>query len=262
MDLGLFILVALAGLGIGTLSGMFGVGGGTMIVPLLNLVFGMPMLNASATSLFSIAPTSVSGTLANRGKGVVDWSAALAFGLPGALSSAASAALSGLLPDVVATIAAVGGIGFGAWRSVGEAMKPALDESGRTSEPRFPSRASSYAAMAAVGLFAGLLAGVVGVGGGFVIVPFGISWLGLTMKETSAISLASIAIIALPGIASHALLGHIDYLYGLALVSGTVPGASLGVWLIRRLPERALRVAFGALLTVSALLLLYNRLAG
>ncbi|MDR2956863.1 MAG: sulfite exporter TauE/SafE family protein [Coriobacteriales bacterium] len=261
MDYIFLIPVALFGLVVGTLSGMFGIGGGTMIVPLLNLVFQVPLLNATSTSLFSIAPTSISGSLRHLRQKTVKVAVALEFGIPGAVASALSASISGYLPDYVILVAALAVIAFSAFRMFREAVKKPLDETGRTSKMRFTNPLTARLVTIGIGAFAGLIAGVVGVGGGFIIVPFGMALLGYTMKEMSAISLLSIAVIALPGIVMHAWLGHIYYLHGLALVAGTVPGASFGVWLIRKVPEKALRFAFGCLLVFSGTLLLINRLA-
>ncbi|MCL2632536.1 MAG: sulfite exporter TauE/SafE family protein [Coriobacteriia bacterium] len=260
MEIWRFALIALFGLGVGTLSGMFGVGGGTMIVPLLNLVLGVPMLNATSTSLFSIAPTSISGSYRHLRQGTVEVTPALMFGIPGAVASLLSASISGFLPEWVTTAGAVGVIAFSAFRMFREAAKKPIDDSGRTAEMRFSSKTAANLVTAAIGAFAGFIAGIVGVGGGFIIVPFGMALLGYTMKEMSAISLLSIAIIAIPGIATHAYLGHIWYLYGIALVVGTIPGAAIGVWLIKKFEEKTLRLAFGCLLVLSGTLLLVNRL--
>ncbi|MCL2136424.1 MAG: sulfite exporter TauE/SafE family protein [Coriobacteriia bacterium] len=259
MGLGKFVLIGCCGLLIGVLSGMFGVGGGTMIVPLLNLAFGVPMLNASSTSLFSIAPTSISGSYRHLRQGTVDVPTALLFGVPGAIASTVSASLSAYLPDWLIMAAAIGVIGFSAFRMFREAAKKPLDETGRTSEMRFKTKRTASLLSLAIGTFAGFIAGIVGVGGGFVIIPFGMALLGRTMKEMSAVSLLAIAVIAVPGIVTHAWLGHIWYLHGLALVIGSVPGASLGVYLIRKVDERTMRYAFGILLLVSGCLLLLNR---
>ena len=260
MDISRFCFIALFGLAIGVLSGLFGVGGGTMIVPMLNLVFGLPMKNASATSLFSIAPTSISGSYRHIKARTVNLPVACMFGIPGAITSTLSAGFSDRLPDWVALAATIGVLGFSAYRMFAEAAKPAIDETGRTAAPRFKSQATANAATIAIGTFAGLIAGIVGVGGGFIIVPAGMALLGMTMKEMSAISLTAIAIIALPGIATHAVLGHIYYLYGVALVAGTIPGAAIGVTLLPKIGEKTLRIAFGCLLVISGALLVLNRL--
>jgi len=256
-----FLAVALLGLAIGVLSGMFGVGGGAMMVPFLHLVFAMPMLNASSTSLFAVAPTSLAGAVGHLRRGTVDVRAALSFGLPGALASALSAFLTNMLSENVILVAAVLVIAYCAWRVFAEALKKPIDAEGRTSANRIANPRLNLLVCIGIGLLAGFIAGIVGVGGGFIIVPFGIGLLGKTMKEMSAISLLAIACIALPGIIVHAILLHIWYFYGIAMIVGTIPGASIGVWLLPRIPERILRYAYGCLLVFSGIMLIVNKVA-
>jgi len=255
----LLLSAAALGLLIGTLSGMFGVGGGSLMVPFLHLVFGLPMLNASATSLFAVVPTSLSGAVRHIRQKTVDIREAFCFGIPGAAASMVSAGVVGMFPEIVILVITVLVILLCALRVFSEALKKPLGSDGRTSAARFKSPQAAMAASMAVGLVAGFIAGIVGIGGGFIIVPFGVSLLGKTMKEISAISLLAIAIIALPGIIVHAVFSHIEYLYGLALIVGTIPGASFGVWLLPRIPEKALRISFGCLLVISGIILIVNK---
>jgi uncharacterized membrane protein YfcA len=253
------LLLALCGVGIGILSGMFGIGGGTIMVPLLHLCFGLPMLNASASSLLTVVPTSISGSLRHLRRRTVKVESALAFGIPGACASFFTAFISGSLPDLAILVATVAVLAFCAVRVFREAAKKPLDEQGHTSKNRFHSKRNSLLASLVIGLIAGAIAGIVGVGGGFILVPLGISLFGYSMKEMSAISLLAVAIIAIPGALAHAIFGHIWYLQSLALMVGSIPGASLGVWLLPRVPERGLRIAYGFLLVVSGIILISSR---
>jgi uncharacterized membrane protein YfcA len=273
MTVELFILIAVFGVLVGILSGMFGIGGGTMMIPLLNLVFRLPILVSTATSLFVIAPTSLSGSWRHVRQGTVDVRASLVIGLSGAITSMLSAYLSERLPDIVILIAAVCVILYSASSVIRSALKgsaakkdDALDgcpadvlEDGPVVAALSAAPRVRMPALICLGLFAGLVAGVVGVGGGFIIVPIGIAYLGYSFKRASGTSLLAIAFIAIPGIITHALLGHIWYLYGIALMVGSIPGANLGARLITRIPERAARFAFGGLLVFSGTLLVINR---
>ena len=106
----------------------------------------------------------------------------------------------------------------------------------------------------AIGLFAGLISGYVGVGGGFIMVPLMMSVIGLPMKKASGTSLIAVLILAIPGAISQGLLGNIDYLTGIATACGTIPGAYLGGQLAGRVPERTLRFAFAGFLAIAAVL--------
>ena len=330
MTLLTFVLVAAFGLLVGTLSGMFGIGGGTMMIPLMNLVFRIPILTATATSLFVIAPTSLVGALRHVRQGSVDVRAALVIGASGALASVGSSLVSGYLPETLITLAAVaviiysavtmvlnirkaagaagGGVGAsggvraaapggtvasggavgavaaGATANSAAADAPAAatyaasgkaaagvgrdaaaaDATAPHTSPknnsRFKTRRGQLLAQVCLGLFAGFVAGIVGVGGGFVIVPISIAYFGYSFKQASGTSLLAIVLIVLPGILVHALLGHIVYLYGLALMLGSVPGADIGARIVARIPERAARIAFSLLLAVAGVMLLVNDL--
>ena len=113
---------------------------------------------------------------------------------------------------------------------------------------------------AAIGLFAGLASGYVGVGGGFIMVPLMMSILHVPMKLTSGTSLIAVMILAVPGTVTQALLGNINWIAGIAVACGSIPGATLGAKLIPKVPERQLRFLFAGFLVVAAVLLVVNQL--
>jgi uncharacterized membrane protein YfcA len=115
---------------------------------------------------------------------------------------------------------------------------------------------------AIIGLFAGLASGYVGVGGGFLMVPLFITLLGISMKQASGTSLVAIMILAIPGVVTQGMLGNIDYLAGLAMACGSIPGAALGADLARFVPERRLRFFFAGFLVVGAIMLAANEILG
>ena len=90
------------------------------------------------------------------------------------------------------------------------------------------------------------------------MVPLMTAWLGIPMKRTSGTSLIAIIILAIPGVIQQAFLGHIDYLAGIMLCAGAIPGAVLGARLVPRVPERTLRFIFAGLLAVAAVMLVIN----
>ena len=113
---------------------------------------------------------------------------------------------------------------------------------------------------AAIGLFAGLASGYVGVGGGFIMVPLMMSVLHVPMKLTSGTSLIAVMILAVPGVVTQAMLGNINWVAGIAVACGSIPGAALGARLIPKVPERQLRFLFAGFLVVAAVLLVVNQL--
>jgi uncharacterized membrane protein YfcA len=96
--------VALAlGLGLvaGVVSGLLGIGGGTVFVPALTLALGLGQLDAEATSLAAIVPVVLVATLQQRGRGLVRWPAAVTMGLVSVVGVLAGAAIAESLPEAV-----------------------------------------------------------------------------------------------------------------------------------------------------------------
>lgn len=111
---------------------------------------------------------------------------------------------------------------------------------------------------AAIGLGAGVASGYVGVGGGFIMVPLFLSVIGIPMKRASGTSLIAVTILAIPGVIEQALLGNVHFMIGIAMAVGSIPGAVLGAQLVKRVPERTLRIMFGAFLLLMAVVLVVN----
>ena len=110
--------------------------------------------------------------------------------------------------------------------------------------------------LVAIGLAAGVLSGLFGVGGGVIMVPLLVLWLGHTQRVAAATSLAAIGIVALAGVAAYGVAGKVHLLEGL-LVGGTAAvGAAAGATLQQRIGNRTLTLAFAALLAVVAVRLL------
>lgn len=241
------------GLGVlsGLLSGAFGVGGAIISTP------GVRLLGASAyvavgSTLPSIIPGAAAGTLRYRREGLVDWRI-LAIAAPGGMVGAVGGSLlSHSVP------------GEGHWLMVLTALLLAITavrmarSSGNTETER--ARAGTGRGnplvVAAIGLGAGLLSGLLGVGGGLVLIPGFSEVLGLRLKSAIATSLACVGVLAVPGTLTHAALGDIDWRLALLLTAGALPGARLGAALSIAATTRRLRlivaVGLGLVAVVSA----------
>ena len=281
-----FIAPALAGVFVGVMSGLLGVGGGTIMVPIFRLAFGMSPLASTATSLFAIIPTSISGVVAHtRAKTCVP-KLGLALGVGGAVMSPLGVWLASVSPGCLVICVAAVVIGFSAFKMFKKAVKCAsvpragqaggnaqaaagassAASAGSGAESANPGAASSqpvlsrkqYLQGACIGLVAGLTSGYVGVGGGFIMVPLMLAILDIPMSLASGTSLIAIMILAIPGVIEQGLLGNIDYLAGIAIVVGSIPGALVGARLVRVVPERQLRFIFGGFLLVAAVMLMLN----
>ena len=330
-----FFVPALVGVLIGIASGLLGIGGGTVMVPIFRLAFGMSATMSTATSLFAIIPTSISGAISHvKGKTCIP-ALGIAAGLGGACLSPVGVWLAQLSPDWLVMLAAALIIGYSAINMFKKAFKipragqPAegADAAAAAGTPSCGSKPSSRAEArvvelspqsdapaaasltslgeqtalvadssatsdsssaahsltssgdaaaaaptaddsslsrkqllqgAAIGLVAGLASGYVGVGGGFIMVPLMLSIIGIPMRKASGTSLIAVMILAIPGVIEQGIIGNINYLAGIAIVIGTIPGAVIGARLVTKVPERTLRLLFGCFLIVAAVMLVLN----
>lgn len=274
-----FFVPALVGVLIGIASGLLGIGGGTVMVPIFRLAFGMSATMSTATSLFAIIPTSISGAISHvKGKTCIP-ALGIAAGLGGACLSPVGVWLAQLSPDWLVMLAAALIIGYSAINMFKKAFKlrpagqPAtgVDAAAAASLTFLGDAAASAPTVddsslsrkqllqgAAIGLVAGLASGYVGVGGGFIMVPLMLSIIGIPMRKASGTSLIAVMILAIPGVIEQGIIGNINYLAGIAIVIGTIPGAVIGARLVTKVPERTLRLLFGCFLIVAAVMLVLN----
>lgn len=103
-----------------------------------------------------------------------------------------------------------------------------------------------------MGTAAGLFSGLFGVGGGTVIVPLLVLWLGYGEREAAGTSLAAIALIAAVAAGAQGLYGNVDVGKGLLIGLPAVGGVVAGTWLQQRVPQRTIALAFAALLLAAA----------
>lgn len=260
-----FFVPALVGVLIGVASGLLGIGGGTVMVPIFRLAFGMSATMSTATSLFAIIPTSISGAISHvKGKTCIP-ALGIAAGLGGACLSPVGVWLAQLSPDWLVMLAAALIIGYSAINMFKKAFKiPRAGQLAAEADAAAPTADDSSLSRkqllqgAAIGLVAGLASGYVGVGGGFIMVPLMLSIIGIPMRKASGTSLIAVMILAIPGVIEQGIIGNINYLAGIAIVIGTIPGAVIGARLVTKVPERTLRLLFGCFLIVAAVMLVLN----
>jgi uncharacterized membrane protein YfcA len=118
--------------------------------------------------------------------------------------------------------------------------------------PEGERRATSRWDYAAVGLLAGLVSGLLGIGGGIVMVPAFTTVLGMPLKRALGTSLLCISAFVIPATITHWLLGHIDWAIFLVVTLGAVPGARVGARLALGAREHVLRLAVGSFLLCMA----------
>lgn len=271
-----FIASLIIGIVVGILSGLLGIGGGTLLVPIFKLGYLMDSIACTATSLFTIIPTSVSGAITHlRNKTCIPRLGVIT-GIGGMITSPIGVWLATLSPGWMIMAAAAVIIFYSAYTMLKKACK-LPKQSKKTKQtvqaekapavivadpiPKNPSlvkRQLVYGAL--IGLVAGLCSGYVGVGGGFIMVPLMISLLHIPMKLTSGTSLIAVMLLAIPGVIYQAILGNVNWIAGIAVALGSIPGAVLGAKLIPRVPERTLRFLFGGFLVFAGIVLMINEL--
>lgn len=244
------MLAILIGFAAGYLSGHFGLGGGLITTPAIRLILDEPAFIAVGTPLLVNIPSAFVGAISYGRRGLLArqyiWPLALS-GMFGAVAGAAiTPAIGGseilLITAVVLFVMGArfiaSGPGSGAKR-----REPGLVQ------------------LSAVGLAIGVASGVLGLGGGFLLVPFLHFYLGLDIKTTFGTSLVVVGAITIPGALVHYQLGHINVALGLLMAIGVVPGAYIGSRVAMRLPNEVLRRMFGVLLATLALYLAYFEIA-
>lgn len=272
-----FVASALVGVVVGALSGLLGIGGGTLMVPIFRLGFGMTALESTATSLFTIVPTSLVGFATHIKNKTCIPRVGVVCGLAGALTSPVGVILASLSPAWLVMLAAALIVAYSSVSmfrkairmpkvaaTAGTPLEEGAEEAAKEIEEKLPEFAFTKKRVAqaiAIGLGAGLASGYVGVGGGFIMVPLFLSVLGIMMRQASGTSLVAVTILAAPGVITQVMLGNVEFIAGIAMAAGSIPGAILGANLTRIVPERQLRFAFGTFLLVSAVALFGNEIA-
>jgi uncharacterized membrane protein YfcA len=250
-------LTALAGVATGVLSGMFGIGGAVVSNPSVRALGASPIESVGST-LPSIIPSAISGSLRYRREGLLRSDMIAWVGGAGACASIGGSQLSAVLPGDghLLTMGVAVLMAYTAVRTARSrpAAPPAPESDVEMLQPEpGPARVDPWR-LVVIGLAAGFLSGLLGIGGGLLMVPAFSGWLRLPLKETIATSLACVAIIAVPGMANHARLGHIDWSFALPLAVGVVPGARLGAGITIGASDRGVRLIVGAGLGVLGLL--------
>jgi uncharacterized membrane protein YfcA len=235
--------VAALGLTIGVFSGLFGVGGSSISTPLLRIVFGTPSLIELASPLPVTLPTALAGSAVYRSQRlinvrVVAWTAA--GGVPSIVAGALLTRWVSAQALMVMVGAAMLAIGLEMMRSPGPLSRPGPPGTGDRLW-RDPPWTTLLAIAVPIGFLSGLLAN----GGGFLFVPAFVLLFGADVREAAATSLPCVALLALPGTVTHALLGHVDGWLAFQLSLGVIPGTYLGARLSLSLRQVPLRRPFG-----------------
>ena len=270
------VIVALGAL-TGILSGMFGVGGGFLTTPLM-IFYGIPPTVAAASAATQVTGASVSGVLAHTKRGGVDYQMGAVLVGGGIVGTAIGAGLFRLLQqlgqiDVVINVLYVvllGGIGGVMARESWQALQAQktgvpLPARKRRHHPMVASlplrwrfyRSGLYISPLApflLGVFTGILTMLMGIGGGFVLVPAMLYILGMSANVVVGTSLFQILFVTMSSTMVHSLTTRaVDIVLAIFLLIGSVTGAQIGARLAQRMRPDYLRFLLAAIVLIVAL---------
>jgi len=221
----------------GVLSGLFGVGGGIVMTPGIDAFLPVSSIAAIATPLPVIFPTSITGAITYTKAGQVDRRAALLMAPTGLIGSVVGALATKWIDPALLLLVTAALLG---WQSVG-----IMRRSGGPTDARAEAVEVGASTYAIIGIVAGVVSGLLGIGGGLVMVPLLAGWCRMPLKRALGTSLLTIPALVIPGTIVHAWLGNIDWWAALYLAIGAVPGARIGATLALGTAERTLRLVVG-----------------
>ena len=261
------ILILLAtGIGVGFATGLLGVGGAFITVPITYWVIvdmGIPadiaIKIAFGTNLLVILPTAISGALGHNRKGAVRWKVALGLGLCGLAGALLGATLATHLPGETLRV------GFGAL-VLAVALWMGLDTTLNLTKERGEQK-ESLVSLAPCGFLIGMITGLAGIGGGILAVPLLALAFGFPMHLAVGTSTAMIIFTSLGGVIGYMVngvgvsalpysVGYVNLPIWLCLAAASVPMAQLGAKASHALPAKRLRYVFIAIMVYVGLKML------
>lgn len=226
------VVAAIIGLLAGFLAGMFGVGGGILIVPALVLVLGVKQRLAHGTSLAAIIPIAVVGVVGYAAAGSVDWVAAVILAAGSALGAVVGTQGLQRLPQRALRLA------FSAFL-IANAISLFLTLGSSGSQKSLS--VATVLGLLLIGLFAGTIAGLLGVGGGVVVVPALVLLISMGVAKAKGTSLAVIVPTAVVGTLRNLRARNVDLVLaavvGITGMASTYVGTKLSVEMSPRLSK-------------------------
>ncbi|MCT3943010.1 sulfite exporter TauE/SafE family protein [Elizabethkingia anophelis] len=238
----------LASVLIGVSLGLIGGGGSILTVPVLVYLFGIGTVQATVYSLFIVGVTSIAGSVSYFRKAWVDFKTVIIFGVPSVISVFLSRNF--LLPAIPQKLIQIGSITITkdnfimllfAVLMVGAAYKMIR----KIQSENLTESNSGYLLAVVQGIIVGLLTGLIGAGGGFMIIPALVGLLKMPMKTAIGTSLAIIALNSVSGFifSLHHTIIHWPFLLGITAMA--VIGIYIGNFFSRRIDGKKLKPAFG-----------------
>ncbi len=278
--------IAALGVVVGWVAGMFGVGGGFLLTPLLTVVFGVPLEIAIGTGLCQMIGTATAALLRHRrlGQGEIRFDLlALAGSVLGVgagartlgwLETLGSVQIgAGTIPVVrLVAMLSYAGVLLGAAVVFGRGGRGGLESAAHTrrgplARVRIPPLVDLPAArlhdvsatlMAYVGLGLGFLSGLLGLGSGIVLMPLLVYGLGFPLRQAAGTGILVLVTTSIAGTLIHARLGHVHLGLAMTLLVGSTVSAQLGARASRHVATRTLRRVFAGLILLTVLAIAWD----
>lgn len=267
----MLILTLALGALVGLVLGLTGAGGGILAVPALTLALGWSMTQAAPVALLAVGGAAAIGALNAHREGLVRYRAAVLISICGMLAVPLGQYWAQVLPEqwltlIFASVMVV--VAVRLWRSV--AAHTLSDDSIDTEllracrikvkTGRIVWNTTSFTTLSVIGVITGLTTGLLGVGGGFIIVPALLRCSNISLDGVVATSLMVIALVSSGAIVSAWATGHIAPSMTAGLfIAGAVIGMLLGQFLIQHLPKKMVLRLLSVLIVAVSLAMLFNK---
>lgn len=263
------VALLLLGLVAGVMSGLFGIGGGVIIVPALTIIMGYPLEEALGTSLaVLIWPVAIFAVIAYYRAHLINIRAAVLIGLGLVIATLLGAQLAINLPrETLQRLYGLFLVYIG-WRfaeprkalaALGARLNNAPASNPGEDRPPAQPEASSWLALLGIGLIAGIASGMFGIGGGVIIVPLLVGAMHFDQKRAVGTSLAALLPpVGIGGIITYYNAGYIHIPTALTVAVGLVFGALGGARIALGLPSATVKRLYGVFLLVISLRFIFQ----
>ena len=248
----------------GAVMSLTGAGGGILAVPLLVFVLHLPLAEAAPISLLAVFLGATLSAVLGLKQGIVRYRAAMVMGGVGVLVAPWAVLYGHYISNMWLTLAFAGVLVWSSMRTLMGKGQGGLDDAHRAAPPcqlnadtgRFIWTRFCALFMGATGAIAGALSGLLGVGGGFVIVPTLRKYTSLDTRSIQATSLAVIALVSMSGATTSVLSGRMNWSIAAPFATGTLVALLLVRKWVTGFSERALQVAFAWIALLASALML------
>jgi len=250
----------------GLVMGLIGGGGSILTVPILVYALTINPVLATAYSLFVVGVTSLVGAIKNMAKGMVDFRTAIIFAIPAFIAVYLTRAF--LVPAIPESLFMIGDFEvtknlaimlFFAFIMLLASISMISSKRKETGEEQ--EIVYNYPFIIVEGFVVGVITGIVGAGGGFLIIPALVLLAKLPMKRAVATSLFIIAVKSLIGFLGDVQNLEIDWTFLLSFTTLSIVGIFIGIWLNKFIDGKKLKKAFGWFVLIMGIYIIYKELA-